>query len=796
MADRRIEYMPLTQIQPATRNPKRHDTAGIRRSIGKFGLAEAPLLDERTGRLVAGHGRINDLAERRSLGADPPDGVQAGEDGEWLVPVVRGWASRSDGEAEAYLAASNQLSVTGGWADDELATMLAALAEADLLDVTGFTDDDLADLLGPPGVGVSGYGAHPGDTDRGYGAGIGTGHGTTWPKRADTPSLADRFIIPPFDVLDTRQGYWRERKRYWLALGIASEVGRDSGLAFGTAAIQDPDFYAKKNAFEAKLGRPLTYTEFVAEHYERAGDPWMAGTSIFDPVLAELVYRWFSPVGGVVVDPFAGGSVRGIVAAACGRAYHGIDLRPEQVKANEAQAEEICGPYIVADTTRSVPARVGDPDALTPVERHDGILVKRDDLFRVGGSCGGKVRSALALIGAPGVRGVVTAGSRHSPQVNIVASIAARYGLPCRVHVPSGALTPELLAAQATGAEVVQHTPGYNNVIIARAREDAADRGWLDVPFGMETPAAIAETRRQVANLPFADFQRLVIPIGSGMSLAGVLHGLRDAGKPAAHVQVLGVIVGAEPTDRLDRYAPTGWRERVTVVKSDLGYEAHAPDTTLGNPGLILDPVYEAKCLPYLGPGDLLWVVGRRETVGDSDSPAFAVPGGLTMPRWSVGDALNVLPTLPAESADLIFTCPPYYDLEKYSDDPADLSTMPYGQFDEVYGWIIAAAAAVLRPDRFAVIVVGDVRDPKGRLRDLRGLTIRAAEAAGMTLASGAVLLTPIGSAARRASRAFLGTRTLARVHQNVLVFCKGDRKRAALACGDVEVHLPISDDE
>jgi hypothetical protein len=68
----------------------------------------------------------------------------------------------------------------------------------------------------------------------------------------------------------------------------------------------------------------------------------VTGTSIFDPVLCELAYRWFCPPGGLVLDPFAGGSVRGIVAAKCGRRYTGIDLSERQCAANQGQAEAIC----------------------------------------------------------------------------------------------------------------------------------------------------------------------------------------------------------------------------------------------------------------------------------------------------------------------------------------------------------------------------------------------------------------------------------------------------------------------
>ena len=66
-----------------------------------------------------------------------------------------------------------------------------------------------------------------------------------------------------------------------------------------------------------------------------------SGTSIFDPVLCELIYRWFCPTAGIVLDPFAGGSVRGIVASHIRLQYIGIDLRPEQIAANREQAARI-----------------------------------------------------------------------------------------------------------------------------------------------------------------------------------------------------------------------------------------------------------------------------------------------------------------------------------------------------------------------------------------------------------------------------------------------------------------------
>lgn len=145
---RRIEYMPLSEVERAPRNPKRHDADGIRASIDHFGLAEVPLIDERTGRLVAGHGRLDDLTGRRNDGQGPPDGVDVDEHGEWLVPVIRGWRSRSDPDAEAYLVASNQLTAKAGWDRQGLAELMADLQDIDpaLAELTGFDAGELDDL--------------------------------------------------------------------------------------------------------------------------------------------------------------------------------------------------------------------------------------------------------------------------------------------------------------------------------------------------------------------------------------------------------------------------------------------------------------------------------------------------------------------------------------------------------------------------------------------------------------------------------------------------------------------------
>lgn len=191
------------------------------------------------------------------------------------------------------------------------------------------------------------------------------------PPPPTTLNLADRFVIPPFSVLDGRSGPWQERKRRWLDMGIRSELGRDDKLldydSIRTAGEKDecetcggtgndPHSVAPKKCQHCKgTGRKFA-------NYASMG----AGTSVFDPVVCELAYRWFSPPGGAVLDPFAGGSVRGIVAGVLCRDYVGIDLRQEQVASNYEQAavvlagrEPVGEVAWVAGDSRALPQLVG-----------------------------------------------------------------------------------------------------------------------------------------------------------------------------------------------------------------------------------------------------------------------------------------------------------------------------------------------------------------------------------------------------------------------------------------------------
>jgi len=336
--------------------------------------------------------------------------------------------------------------------------------------------------------------------------------------------LSQKFDFPPFSVLSAREGDWQERKRCWISQGIKSEIGRGVHSAAGGQDGNDAAAYTSGapgdlGKLYGKPGQPKLQagTSATPQIMALAGGfedkpTGAGGTSIFDPVLCELAYKWFCPPHGQIVDPFAGGSVRGIVAGLLGYRYHGIELREEQVLANREQLAAIC--------------------------------------------------------------------------------------------------------------------------------------------------------------------------------------------------------------------------------------------------------------------------------------PTAAV-------SWHVGDCRDLLDQAPP--ADFIFTCPPYGDLERYSDDPADLSTLDYKGFDEAMFMVMRGCYERLKPDRLACFVVGDYRDASGYYVGFPSDTIRNARQNMLRLYNEAVLVTPAGSLPIRTSAQFPSGRKLGKTHQNILVFGKGDPRRAfavvpgkGLAAPDVDPQVRV----
>jgi hypothetical protein len=145
-----IEYVPLDEVKKWDRNPRTHDDAAIERSIKRYGFVNPLILDERSGKLVAGHGRTAALESMQAAGEAPPARIEVRSGGKWFVPVIRGISFNSTAEAEAYLVADNRLSELGGWDSDTLRDIIRDLNDDGLeLDALGWSQAQLDRLLSP-----------------------------------------------------------------------------------------------------------------------------------------------------------------------------------------------------------------------------------------------------------------------------------------------------------------------------------------------------------------------------------------------------------------------------------------------------------------------------------------------------------------------------------------------------------------------------------------------------------------------------------------------------------------------
>lgn len=159
-------------------------------------------------------------------------------------------------------------------------------------------------------------------------------------------------------------------------------------------------------------------------------------------------------------------------------------------------------------------------------------------------------------------------------------------------------------------------------------------------------------------------------------------------------------------------------------------------------------------------------------------------------PLWICDDAMNSREVMRGRGqAGFVLTCPPYWDLEVYSDRENDVSNMTLNGFLTAMDAIVAATLDVLKPDRFAVMVMGDKRyGSRKQLAHLPHRMIESFESHGALLHNDIAMLTSLGSKPQIARYAFERRRTLQPLHEHVLVFCKGDAKKAVLAMGEVEI--------
>lgn len=273
----------LADLAPNPRNPRKpwRDDAqrdAFRRSLAEFGDLSGIVFNRTTGQLVGGHKRVDEF--REDAGAvlavteklAKPDAAGTVAHGHVTLSAGTRFSYREVVWPAAKEAAAN-LAANKWGAEFDLEGVGDLLGEAREggfdLELTGFGLAEVGSLL-----------------DSGVGKGDGAVH----------VLLSEKFGAPPFSVLDTRQGYWQERRALWRKLtGNLSETK------------------------EQVLGRN-----------SKLGDI-NDGSSNFDPVLAELVMRWFCPKGGKVLDPFGGEQTKGVVAGVLGLSYHAVELRKAQV---------------------------------------------------------------------------------------------------------------------------------------------------------------------------------------------------------------------------------------------------------------------------------------------------------------------------------------------------------------------------------------------------------------------------------------------------------------------------------
>ena len=186
----KIEQWPVYRLKPYERNPRKNDKAVPRMvaSIKEYGFA-IPVLARSSGEVIDGHLRLKGAIEAK-LASVP-------------VIVCDAW---TDAQVKAFRLMVNRSVAWADWDMDALALEFGELKALDFdLTLTGFDPAEYGEGLGVAALGV---------------------------EQANA-TLAERFGVPPFSVLDARQGYWQDRKRAWLALGIQSELGRGDSAAIG-----------------------------------------------------------------------------------------------------------------------------------------------------------------------------------------------------------------------------------------------------------------------------------------------------------------------------------------------------------------------------------------------------------------------------------------------------------------------------------------------------------------------------------------------------------------------------------
>ena len=258
------------------------------------------------------------------------------------------------------------------------------------------------------------------------------------------------------------------------------------------------------------------------------------------------------------------------------------------------------------------------------------------------------------------------------------------------------------------------------------------------------------------------------------------------------------------------------WREKIQDEAQARDVKAISHNFKRGGGASILDPALSEIILKWFTPhdgskvfdtfaGDTVfgYVAGslghdftgielRKEQADFNNERTLELPA-----HYINDDGRNVCKHIKESSQDLYFSCPPYYDLEIYSNDPSDASNQEtYEEFYQILDEAFTNGIKCLADNRFAVVVVGNIRDNKtGGYYDFMGDVIRTFTRNGMLFYNDMILIDPVGSAGIRA-RKQMEYRKVVKVHQNVLVFYKGDQKNIQDIFPKIEVRIDESQDE
>ena len=267
-------------------------------------------------------------------------------------------------------------------------------------------------------------------------------------------------------------------------------------------------------------------------------------------------------------------------------------------------------------------------DDLTPIEIHNNIYFKRDDLYQIMSVNGGKLRQCYYLIKSikDQYDGVIGCCSIYSPQAPITATISKYFGLKCIICY--GATNQERLnslpmpkLAKENNAELrIISKSGIHKILYNKAKKIAEKENLFVVDYGfniIDYPNIMYNAvSNQVENIP-NELDNLVITCGSGITTIGVMLGIKKFNKKVKKMYLVATApsrknlidkVMAENDIHIDYEIIDLFHQKGFKYEKGLRQSCD---------GIVFHPNYEAKTydwlihnLDYKNEKTLMWIVG------------------------------------------------------------------------------------------------------------------------------------------------------------------------------------------